>query len=105
MVPKMPTDRRRLNITPSDAVWAAVDELHAISGKPKAAIAAELLDAVAPVMLDQAKLLKRLQEAPEQARDLVMQFGAQGIQTISQQMLELPPVKKPRGRPRKNAAP
>ncbi len=102
----MPKDnRRRLNITPSDAVLAAVDELHSITGKPKAAIAAEMLDAVAPVMLDQARLLRQLQAAPEQARELVMQFGAQGIQTISQQMLELPPVKRPRGRPRKNAAP
>ena len=101
----MPTDRRRMNITPSDAVWAAIDELHLISGKPKAGIAAEMLDAVAPVMVDQARLLKQLQQAPEQARELVMQFGAQGIQTISQQMLDLPPVKKKRGRPRKNAAP
>ena len=105
MVSTMSVDRRRLNITPSDAVWAAVDEMHAITGKPKAGIAAEMLDAVAPVMLDQAKLLRQIQETPEQARELLMQFGTHGIQTISQQMLELPPVKKPRGRPRKNAAP
>lgn len=101
----MPTNRRRLIITPSDAVWAAVDELHVISGQPKAAIAAEMLDAVAPAMVEQSKLLRQLAETPEKARDLVMQFGAQGINTISQQMLDLPPVQKKRGRPRKNAAP
>ena len=101
----MPTIRRRLIITPSDQVWAAVDELGRLQGKPKATIVGDMLDAVAPAMLEQVRLFERLQQSPEHARELVMQYGAQGIATISQQMLELPPVRRKPGRPRKNATP
>lgn len=94
-----------MNITPSDAVWLAVEELHKLTGHPRAGIVADMLDGVAPVFLDQVKLMKRLAATPDQARELVMQFGTHGINSISQQMLDLPPVPKKRGRPRKNAAP
>ena len=105
MASQMPTTRRRLIITPSDSLWSAIDELHASTGKPKASIASEVLDSVAPVLLEQARLFKRLKETPEQARELLVEFGMHGINTISQQMLDLPPVQKKRGRPRKHAAP
>ena len=38
-------------------------------------------------------------------RELVTEFGVQGINTISQQLLDLPPVRPKRGRPRKHATP
>jgi hypothetical protein len=105
MASNMPTTRRRMNITPSDAVWLALDQIHDFTGRPKASIVADMLDAISPVMLEQAMLFKKLKDTPEQARDLLMQFGTQGINTISQQMLELPPVRRKPGRPRKHATP
>ena len=101
----MPTKRRRIMIQPSGPVWNAIEELHALTGRPKAAIVSEMLDGVAPLFLDQLKLLQAMEAQPQKARDLVTEFGMQGINTISQQLLDLPPVRPKRGRPRKHAAP
>lgn len=75
-----------------------------MTGRPKAAIVSEMLDGVAPLFLDQLKLLQAIENQPQKARDLVTEFGMQGINTISQQLLDLPPVRPKRGRPRKHAA-
>lgn len=101
----MPTIRKRIIVTPSDPVWVAIDRLHVLTGKPKATLVADMLDAVSPIFVEQVEMMQKLAATPERARDLVQQFGVQGIQTISQQLLDLPPVPKKRGRPRKNAAP
>ena len=101
----MPTIRKRLAFQPSGPLWEVLDELHALSGKPKAALVSEMLDGVGPLFLDQLKLLREVAAQPEKARELVQQFGMQGIHQISQQLLDLPPVRPKRGRPRKHAAP
>ena len=101
----MPTIRKRIIVTPSDPVWAAIDRLNVLTGKPKATLVADMLDAVAPMFVEQVELIQKIESTPERASELVQQFGVQGIQTISQQLLDLPPVPKKRGRPRKHAAP
>lgn len=95
----------RLAFLPSGPVRMALDEINALTGKSRASIVADMLDGVAPLFLDQLKLLKAVEQQPEKARDLVQQFGMQGINTISQQLLDLPPVRPKRGRPSKHAAP
>lgn len=101
----MATKRHRIMFQPSRPVWDAIQEIHQLTEKPKAAIVSEMLDGVAPLFLDQLKLLQAVAAQPERARDLVQQFGVQGINAISQQLLDLPPVRPKRGRPRKHAAP
>ena len=65
----------------------------------------EMLDGVAPLFVEQMKLLQAVSDQPQKARELVTEFGMQGINTISQQLLDLPPVRPKRGRPRKHATP
>lgn len=101
----MPTVRRRIMFQPSGPLWATIQEIHDLTGQPRAAIVADMLDGVAPLFLDQLKLLREVANQPEKARELVQQFGMQGINTISQQLLDLPPLRPKRGRPRKHAAP
>ena len=95
---------KRIAFTPSAPVAEVLDRLHAMTGKPRTEIIAEMLDAVAPVFGEQVTLMQKLESAPDRAADLVREFGLQGINTITQQLLDLPPPKK-RGRPRKHAAP
>ena len=101
----MATKRQRVVFQPSGPVWDAISELHALTGKSKASIVSEMLDGVAPLFLEQLKLFHAIESQPQKARDLVTEFGMQGINTISQQLLDLPPVRPKRGRPRKHATP
>lgn len=95
--------RVRFHVTPSDVVIQAVESIHQITGRARAAIIADMLDATAPVFQEQVALLRRIAESPETAAEHVRQLGIQGINTISQQLLDLPPPPKKRGRPRRGA--
>ena len=97
--------RERLAFRPSGPVRAAIDRLHVMTGASRAAIVSEMLDAVAPIFADQIEVMQRIADTPEKARDYVREMAMHGINTISQQMLDLPPVRPKRGRPRKHAAP
>lgn len=101
----MPTKNERIAFRPSGPVRMALDELHTLTGKSRASLVSEMLDGVAPLFLDQLKLMQAINAQPEKAREFVTEFGMRGINTISQQMLDLPPVRPKRGRPRKHAAP
>lgn len=101
----MPTKRERLAFQPSGPVRMALDELHKLTGKSRAALVSEMLDGVAPLFVEQMRLMQSLSSQPERAREFVTEFGMQGINTISQQLLDLPPVRPKRGRPRKHATP
>ena len=100
----MADSRGRVALTPSPPVREAVERIHALTGRKRTTIYADMLDAVAPAFAEQVELLQRIQNNPERAADMVREFGVQGINTISQQLLDLPPPRK-RGRPRKHAAP
>lgn len=95
---------KRIAFTPSAPVAEALDRIHAVTGKPRTQVIAEMLDAVAPAFAEQLVLIQQIQSNPNRAAEMVREFGIQGINTISQQLLDLPPPRK-RGRPRKHAAP
>lgn len=95
----------RIQVPVSPEVAAAMNRISAMTGEPKSRILADMLDATAPLFAEQIEALHKLAENPERAREFVVQMGMQGINTISQQMLDLPPVKKKPGRPRKHATP
>lgn len=97
--------RERLAFRPSGPVRAALEELHTLTGRPRAEIVSDMLDGVAPLFVEQLKLLQSVAAQPEKARELVTKFGVEGIANISQQLLDLPPVRPKRGRPPKHAAP
>lgn len=95
----------RIQVPVSPELAKAMNRLHELTGEPKSRILADMLDAMGPLFAEQIETLHKLANTPERAREYVMQMGAHGINTISQQMLDLPPVKKKPGRPRKHAAP
>lgn len=101
----MPSNHPRLAFRPSGPVRAAIDRLHELTGRPRAEIISEMLDAVAPIFAEQVEVMSKIAATPERARDYVRDLAMHGINMISQQMLELPPVRPKRGRPRKHAAP
>lgn len=101
----MSEKRERLAFRPSGPVRAAIDRIHGLTGRPRSEIVSEMLDAVAPMFAEQLEALQRIATTPEKARDYVRDLAMHGINTISQQMLDLPPVRPKRGRPRKHAAP
>ncbi len=101
----MQTKNERIAFRPSGPVRMALDELHALTGQSRASIVSEMLDGVAPLFVEQLKLLHSVAAQPEKARELVTKFGVEGINTISQQLLDLPPVRPKRGRPPKHASP
>lgn len=90
--------RPRVLVTPSPDVWALLEEVHKLTGTPKAALIAEMLDDVAPVYRDQLEAHRKLAEAPEMARQIISQTGWQAVHQIAQAQLDLPPAKKSRRR-------
>ena len=97
--------RERLAFRPSNPVRAAIDRIHELTGRPRAEIVSDMLDAVAPMFVEQLEVMQRVAATPEKARDYVRDMAMHGINTISQQALDFPDVRPKRGRPRKHAAP
>jgi len=85
----MPTTRRRIQVTPSDEVWALIDEVHALTGTPKAAIVAEILDEVAPVFSNQLQALRILKDSPREAQRLIQNFANESVAKLAQTSLDL----------------
>lgn len=88
----MPTKRRRVHVTPSDEVWALVDEIHALTGTAKAAILAEILDEVAPVFSTQIQALRVLKDSPREAQRLIQNFANESVSKLVQANLDLDAV-------------
>lgn len=81
--------RKRLLITPSDEVWALIDEVHKYTGTAKAAIVAEILDEIAPVFQTQIQALRVLQESPQEAQRLMQNFANESVGKLAQASLDL----------------
>ena len=94
----------RLAFTPSPPVRVILNRLSKLTGKARSQLVSDMLDAVAPTFAEQVEMMQRIADTPDRAADFVREMGLQGITTISQQLLDLPPPIK-RGRPRKNASP
>lgn len=95
--------RPRVLVTPSPDSWALLEEVHQLTGTPKAALISEMLDTVAPVFREQLEAHRRLVDAPDKARELIAETGWKAVHSIAQAQLDLPPARKTR-RPRARAA-
>lgn len=81
--------RKRLLITPSDEVWALIDEVHQLTGTPKAAIVSEMLDEIAPVFQNTIHALRIVKEQPREAQRLIQNMANSVIAQASQAALDL----------------
>ena len=87
--PKKEPKRPRLQVTPSPEVWRLINVVHERTGQAKAAIAAELLDQVQPAIEMIVQALEMAAQAPREAQRLMTNFGAEAVQQLMQQQLEL----------------
>lgn len=85
----MATKRKRVNVTLSDEVWALVNEVHELTGTPKAAVISEILDEVAPVFQNTIHALRIVKEQPREAQRLVQNFANEAIGKATQAALDL----------------
>jgi len=85
----MTTKRKRLNVTLSDSVWDLVNEVHALTGTPKAAVISEILDEVAPVFQTQIEALRVLKDRPREAQRLIQNRSNEAIARLAQNTLDL----------------
>lgn len=85
----MSSKRKRLQITLSDEVWALVDEVHSLTGTPKAAVISEILDQVSPVFLNTIHALRIVQEQPREAQRLIQNYANEAIGNLAQASLDL----------------
>lgn len=92
----MPTIRRRIQLTPSDEVMALIDEIHTLTGTPKAAILCEILDEVAPVFQSQLQALRMLQDRPREAQRIIQNFANEAVGKLAQANLDLDKALDPR---------
>ena len=85
----MTTKRKRLQVTLSDEVWELVNEVHALTGTPKAAVISEILDEVAPVFQNTIQALRIVKEQPREAQRLIQNMANSAIVQASQAALDL----------------
>lgn len=81
--------RKRVNVTLSDEVWALVEELHGLTGTPKAAVISEMLDEIAPVFRNTIEAVRIVQEQPREAQRLIQNFANEAVAKNAQAMLDL----------------
>lgn len=81
--------RKRVNVTLSDEVWALVEELHGLTGTPKAAVISEMLDEIAPVFRNTIQAVRIVQEQPREAQRLIQNFANEAVAKNAQAMLDL----------------
>jgi hypothetical protein len=81
--------RKRILLTPSDEVWALVEEVQKLTGQPKAAIVAEILDQVAPAFQNTIQALRIVQEQPREAQRLIQNFANESMGQLAQAQLDL----------------
>ena len=85
----MAVKRKRVLVTPSDEVWALIDEVNELTGTPTAAIIAEILDWVAPVFRNQIEALRVVKEQPLEAQRLVARSANEALGKLAQAQLDL----------------
>ena len=85
----MAVKRKRVLVTPSDEAWALIEEVHKLTGTPKAAIVSEILDEVAPVFQNTIHALRIVKEQPREAQRLIQNFANEAIGKAAQASLDL----------------
>lgn len=85
----MATKRKRLQVGLSDESWMLVEEIHQLTGTPKAAILSEIIDQVAPVFATTIAALRMVQEQPREAQRLIQNFANEAVANLAQASLNL----------------
>ncbi len=86
----MPTKRNRIMITPSDEVWALINELHGLTGTSKAGLISELLDQIAPVFQNTIQAVRYAKEGKvEEAQRIIGRFANEAVGQLAQAQLDL----------------
>ena len=85
----MAAKQKRLQVTLSPEVRALVEEVHQLTGTPRAAIVAEMLDEIAPVFQNTIHALRIVKEQPREAQRLIQNFANEAIGKAAQASLDL----------------
>lgn len=85
----MAAKQKRLQVTLSPEVRALVDEVHELTGTPRAAIISEMLDEIAPVFQNTIHALRIVKEQPREAQRLIQNFANEAIGKATQAALDL----------------
>ena len=85
----MATKQKRLQVTLSPEVRALVEEVHQLTGTPRAAIVSEMLDEIAPVFQNTIHALRIVKEQPREAQRLIQNFANEAIGKATQAALDL----------------
>lgn len=78
----------RLIFTPTLATRRLLDELHEATGKSRAGLVSEMLDATAPAFVEMLQAIRAVQDTPERARELVTGLATEAHGTIIQTMID-----------------
>ncbi len=79
---------QRIAFTPTEELRALLLDLSGMTGKSMSAIAREWLEEIRPVMQDTLDTLRKLEQAPERAREIVHERAAQAHQQIGQAVID-----------------
>lgn len=85
----MTAKQKRLQVTLSPEVRALVEEVHQLTGTPRAAIVSEMLDEIAPVFQNTIHALRIVKEQPREAQRLIQNFANEAIGKATQAALDL----------------
>ncbi len=85
----MAAKQKRLQVTLSPEVRALVEEVHQLTGTPRAAIVSEMLDEIAPVFQNTIHALRIVKEQPREAQRLIQNFANEAIGRATQAALDL----------------
>ncbi len=85
----MAAKQKRLQVTLSPEVRALVEEVHQLTGTPRAAIVAEILDEIAPAFQNTIHALRIVKEQPREAQRLIQNFANEAIGKATQASLDL----------------
>ncbi len=85
----MAAKQKRLQVTLSPEVRALVEEVHQLTGTPRAAIVSEMLDEIAPVFQNTIHALRIVKEQPREAQRLIQNFANEAIGKATQAALDL----------------
>ena len=85
---KLKKHARRLLLTPSPEVLRLLEELHEATGKSRAGLASEMLEACAPAFVEMLQAIWAVKETPEKARELVLAMATEAHGVITQTVMD-----------------
>lgn len=92
---------KRIAFVPSTELVHVLDDLAKLSGKPKASLAAEIIETAVPILQDQIRHYRAIASAPERAQEVIQEYAEKATADIAQAVLDFRqgPGGKRRGRP------